>query len=889
MKNLLLRRRDTNDRLQYEIEDHLARQASEFERGGLSGGEARRRANLTFGSAQAMREAHHAERTLPRFEAAVHDLRFALRIFAKSPGFTAIVITTVALGVGATTAIFSLIDASLLHPLPYPEPQELVHIQADLTGVGAQDIGISVPELQDLQHSGMFQYVSAYIFASVNLTGSAQPARVAMKGVSPAYFAVLGIGPQLGRSFDPNDATPGFNLEVIISDGLWKRAFGSDPHILGRSLRLDNDAYRIIGVMPAGFRDAGQTNEERDTDLWAAGGFAALPAPPPTRSTRWLPGVVARLRPGISMSEARNRLELLASGLHKQYSEDYPQQSGWALRTTQLSLSGVGDIRQSLLLLFGAVGLVLLIGCVNIANLMLARSSARTREIAVRQALGAARSRLICQLLAESLLLFFLGGMVGLLLLICTKEAILGLLPNSFPRLNNLSLNWTVMAFAFGLSLNCGVVFGLAPAWLIGRLDLMGVLRKEGRASSGSPERNRIRRALVIGELALSMVLMVASGLLLRSFWDIFHVQPGFHPESVMTVQTWLPLPNDPKTDIYGSVAQEASLIREILRRAKTVPGVEEAAVGNLGSLPLGHNKSDLTMVPMIREDHPIPSGQEPHTSAVFVSPEYFHTLGMSLQRGRSFTDNDVDTSPVVAVVNVAAARAWWPNEDAVGRHLKFNPSRPWMTIVGVVADARTESLESLATPRVYLSLYQRRAKDLAIYLRGRLDPGQIPSQMRQQVQSIDAELPVFRAQTLSSILSDSLAARRFSLQVVALFALTALLLAMLGVYGTLSYIVGEQTVEIGIRLALGAERSRITRMVLRQGLELTLAGSALGLIGATIVSHLMSRLLFGVSPHDPLTFASVAILLSAVAMAACLAPAWRATRVNPIVAMRNE
>ena len=838
---------------------------------------------------QAAHEGREGEHSLRLLETLVLDLRFAIRILAKSPGFSAIVIGTVALSIGATTAIFSLVDASLLHPLSFPEPQELVHIQADLPGVAAQDVGISVPELHDLQHSGLFQYVAAYIFASVNLTGSEQPARVAMKGVSPAYFAVLGVEPQLGRSFDPNDATPGFNLDVIISDGLWKRAFGSDSHILGRSLRLDNDAYRIIGVMPPGFRDAGMTNEERDTDLWAAGGFAALPAPPPTRSTRWIPGTIARLKPGIDIARAQTRLDLLVAALRKQFSGDYPSRSGWTLRMSPLGTAGVGDMRESLLLIFGAVGLVLLIGCVNVANLLLARSSARTREIAVRQALGAGRGRLVRQLLTESLLLFSAGGVVGLLLLICTKDLLLGLIPSNFPKLNDLSLNWSVMGFAGGLALMCGVVFGLAPAWLVGRLDLMGVLRREGRTSSGSPERNRIRRALVIGELALSLVLMVASGLLLRSFWDLVHVRPGFHPESVITVQTWLPLPNDPTTDVYGTVAQESTLIREILRRAKTLPGVEEAAMGTVASLPLGHNKSDLAVVPMIREENPVPSGQEPLTGTVFVTPEYFRTLGMTLDRGRFFADTDVDTTPVVAVINEAAARTWWPNEDPLGRHLKFNPARPWMTIVGVVADARTESLGSAGEPRIYLSLYQRRAKDLTIFLRGRMDPGQIPSQIRQQVQSIDAELPVFRAQALSVVLSESVAAPRFSMQIVGMFTLTALFLAVLGIYGTISYIVGEQTIEIGIRLALGAEKSRILKMVLRQGLQLVLAGVALGLLGALTVSHLMTGLLYGVSPQDPLTLASGTVLLSAVALAASLVPALRATRIDPIVALRNE
>ena len=684
----------------------------------------------------------------------------------------------------------------------------------------------------------------------MNLTGCAQPARIAFKPVTPNYFAVLGVAPQLGRTFDPNDTTPGFNLEVVISDGLWKRAFGGDPQILGKTLRLDNDAYRVVGVMPEGFRDQGRFPEERNTELWAGTGFAAAPAPDPARNSRLRLKTIARLRPGLTIEAAQVHLNALVASLKKQYPGEYPAQGAWTVRIIPLSESLVGDVRQSLMLLLGAVGLVLLIGSVNVANLLLARASARGREIAVRQALGASRTRLVQQLLSESLLLSLMGGLAGITILLGTRKLLLQLVPDSFPRLNDISINWSVLVFALLVSLASGVVFGLAPAWLAGRLDVNGILRREGRGSAGSSQRTRARRVLVVGELAVSLVLMIAAGLLLRSFWDLFRVQLGFRPEHVMAVQTWLPVPNDPKTDIYGTATKEAPLVREILRRSRTLPGVEEAAIGDLAALPLGHRRYDLNRFSLIREDQPLPENQAPLIETTIVSPEYFHLLGMSLLRGRLLGDRDLESTSPVAIVNEAAAHIYWPNENPLGKHLKLNPTqKEWTTVMGVIADARTESIDDPGIPQVYLSIYQRRAKDLAIFLRGQLDRGAIPEQLREQVQAVDAEIPVFGAKTLDDALIASLAARRFSMEMVALFAGTALLLAALGIYGTISYVISEQTHEIGIRLALGAQRGRILKMVVRQGLALAIAGAALGLAAAFIVSHLMDGLLYGVAP----------------------------------------
>ncbi|MGA2539864.1 MAG: ABC transporter permease, partial [Terracidiphilus sp.] len=717
---------------------------------------------------------------------------------------------------------------------------------------------------------------------------------IAGKSVTPAYFAVLGVDAQLGRTFDPHDATPGFNNEVVISDGLWKRAFGADPRILGKTLRLDNDPAHVVGVMPASFRDQGQTSVERGTELWAAGGFSADPAPPPMRGTRFPFETIARLQPGLSPQAAQGRLDALVASLKKQYPADYPPQAEWTIHLTPLAETLVGNVRQSLILLFGAVGLVLLISCVNVANLLLARASARGREMAVRQALGAARTRLIRQLLTESLLLFVLGGVTGFAVLFCARKFLLQFVPESLPRLNDISISWGVLAFAIVVSVAAGTIFGLAPAWLTSRLNLTETLRQEGRGSNGSRRRARLRHVLVIGELALSLVLMVAAGLLLRSFWDLFKVELGFNPTRVMAIETSLPNPNDPKTDIYRTATQEAVLLREVLRRNRTIPGVEETAVSDRAAIPLGYGQSDHREVPLLREGQQGQSSQPPLIDTLIVSPEYFHVLGMTLLRGRLFADQDAEDTPLIAVINQAAARMYWPNQDPVGKRVRLmgylGRRRPdWTTIVGVLADARTESLADAGIPQIYLDIYQRPAKFLAFYLRGQVDPSAISAQVRTQIQSVDAELPVFRAETLSEVLSSSLSVRRFSMEMVALFAATALLLAALGIYGTISFLVNEQSREIAIRLALGAQRRNILRMVLRQGLTLAAAGAGVGLLGALIVSHLMAGLLFGVSPYDLSTFAGVTAVLTAVAIAASYIPALRAMRLDPIKTLHAE
>jgi putative ABC transport system permease protein len=624
-------------------------------------------------------------------------------------------------------------------------------------------------------------------------------------------------------------------------------------------------------------------------ELWVAGGFAAPPFPPALRKLRF-GTAFARLKPGLSVASAQAHIDALVASLKKQYPADYPAQAAWDIRLIPLAETLVGNLRQSLILLFGAVGLVLLISCVNVANLLLARASARGREIAVRQALGAARMRLIRQLLTESLLLFLLGGITGCAVLFCARKFLLQFIPESLPRLNDISISWGVLAFAMVVSVAAGTIFGLAPAWLTSGLNLTETLRQEGRGSSGSRQRSRLRRALVIGELALSLVLMIAAGLLLRSFWDLYEVNPGFNPRRVMAIETWLPFPNDPKANIYSTPTQEAVMLREVLRRNRTLPGVEETAVGDVAALPLGHVKDDLNMFPLIREGQDVQSSQPPLIDTSMVSPEYFHLLGMTLLHGRLFVDQDLEATPSIAVINQAAARTYWPNQDPVGKRVRLSASKPdWTTIVGVIADARTESLADAAIPQVYLDIYQRLSNDLAFFLRGQVDPATISAQVRTQVQAVDPELPIFRAETLNDVLSSSLSVRRFSMEMVALFAATALLLAGLGIYGTISYLVNEQSREIAIRFALGAQGRDILKMVLRQGLTLAAAGAVLGLAGALIVSHLMAGLLFGVSPNDLPTFVGVSVVLTLVALAASCIPALRAMRLDPITMLHSE
>jgi predicted permease len=887
------RRAKVENELEEELRGHIQLRVEDLERSGLSRREAERRARIEFGSEERFKEECREAIAGNFLDVLIQDIRYAARTLRKSPGFTATVILTIALGIGATTAIFTVVDATLLEPLPYPQSEQLVSLRNDLPAVGAQDVGLSQPELQDFQRSGIFEYVSPTWFDENNLTGSAKPARVRLLIVAPNYFALLRIQPELGRTFDPEYDAPGFIPEVVISDSLWKRQFGSDPNILNKDVRMDTDLYHIVGVMPPSFDSPGRTAEERNIEVWAATSFYGPPLPDhPLRNRRNLPTVIARLSSGLTIAAAQTRLDAFVESVRKEYPGDYP--NGWRVQLFPLKERVVGSVRQSLVLLFAAVGLVLLIACGNVANLLLARSSTRGREMAIRQALGAGRARLIRQLLTESLVLSVFGGTAGLAFLLFAKEFLLRLVPDGLPRLNEISISWPVLLFALAASIVAGVIFGLAPALQASRLDLNRALKQEGRASTGSRERVSTRHLLIIGQFALALVLMTSAALLLRSFWDLLNVRLGFNPQSVMTVRTRMPYPNDVKIDKYANAAQEAPFIREVLRRCRALPGVEQVALGDPGAIPLEQSQRELNLLE--GKFFVTFEGQQAQPDAPSliersrVTPEYFQLLGIPLVRGRLFNEFDIDTAPQVAIVNEAFAHTHWPNEEAIGKRFKSTrPNSPWITVVGVLANARTQSLAETEVPQLYLNLYQEDAKHLAIFLRGSLDTAAIPDQVREQVQAVDPTLPVFGAQTLNETVSGSLTQRRFSMEMVGLFALTALLLAGLGIYGVISYLVSERTHEIGIRLALGAPRSNILRLVLRQGLGLAVTGAAVGLVCALIVSQLMASLLYGVKPTDPLTFAGVTLLFIGVALLACYVPARRAMNVDSMIALRCE
>jgi len=889
-----LRRARADKEMEEEGQLHIQLRATDLERCGMARSEAERQARIEFGSQEQFKTECREAMGGNFLDTLIQDVRFGFRILTKSRGLTAVIVLTIAIGVGATTAIFSVVDATLLHSLPFPNAGQLLQVVEDLPGLGAKDVGISIPEWKDFESSGIFEYVALIGGGDVNLTGASQPVRVVFANVPPNYFALLGVNPQLGRAFGPQDKTPGFTGEAVISDRLWKESFGGDSQVVGKNLRLDNDLYHVIGVMPPGFRDPLRTVQQRNTQIWLASGFSAPPAPPPVRNSRFIPEAIARLKPGMTIATAQSRIDALVAALRKQFPDDYPAEAGWSVRLVPLKKSIMGNVSESLILLFGAVGLVLLIGCVNVANLLLARASTRGREMAIRRALGGSRNRLVRQLATESLLLSLIGGTAGLAILFATKGLLLRVIPESLPELNPVSISWRVLAFALLVSVISGLIFGVAPAWQAGRSDAVDALKSEGRTSNGSKGQARTRRLLVISEFAFALVLMIVAGLLLRSFWDLLNVSPGFNPDKAMVVRTWLPVPNDPSTDIYGSPDMEAPLLREILRRVKTLPAIEEAAVGNIAAIPLGHNRNNLNFYPLVCESQEVPKDRAPLVNSAVVTPEYFRLLQIPLQRGRSFSEADKEKTPAVVMINEAMARTYWPNANPIGDRIKVpvagNPSSiVWNTIIGVVGNARTESLADSGTPQFYLCAYQRRPRDLAIFVRGRFNPASIPIAVREQVQSINRELPVFGAQTLDQALSQSLSERRFSMEIAGLFGMTALVLAGIGIYGVTAYMVSERKHEIGVRIALGAEKTNIFGMVLRQGLRMALSGAAMGIAGGLLVSRLMTHLLYKVRPTDPVTFGAVTLLFIGVAVVACYLPALRATKVDPMIALRDS
>ena len=819
----------------------------------------------------------------------VQDLRYAFRMLRKSVGFTIVVVLTLALGIGASVATFSVVYAVLLRPLPFPHSEQLVRVFDDLRGPNAPDVGMSAPELWDLQaRSGVFADISAVAASNSAVAGGDRPVRAESLITSPDYFELLGAKPQLGRVYTAQDAVPGFMEPVVISDGFWRRNFGADPNIVGRKMRLDNDPYTIVGVMPRGFRHPGRTLET-DVEVWLATGFNGIPFPvPAVRSLRVIPGAIARLKPGLTVSAAQGKLDAYVSQLSGEYPTDYPAASAWTVRLVPVKEDLVGPQRTELLILFGAVGFVLLIACVNIANLLLARSSARRREIAIRLTMGASRARLASQLLTESTLLSVISGVVAIVTVVLLKNAMIDFAPADIPRLNEVDLSSGVLFFAFLTSIVTGVLFGLAPALQAANPNQLENLREGSRGSGAGRRHTRLSRILVVSEVALSIVLLAGAGLFLRSFWHVLEVRPGFNPTHLNTVQIWIPIRNDSTTDPYGKDENRTAFLLEVLRRVSILPGVERATIGGNDSLPMNSGRNNS---PFAIEGRPTESDQGPIADIALTDTEYFRTLEVPLITGRTFTDADTNKTQQVVVIDQTLARRYWANESALGQHLKLgqNPQNPWVTIVGVVGDIKSDGFDAPSVPHVYMPLRQAAPFNAVVFLRSKADVAGLGEAVRRAVENVDPNIPVHSISSLDQIIARSLADRRFALELLGVFAAVALLLAAIGIYGVMSYSVSQRSHEIGIRVALGAQRLHILHMAIGEGMQLVAIGLPIGLLAATALTRFVRSMLFDVSPFDPLTFSAISATLAAVAFFACYIPARRATRVDPLVALREE
>jgi predicted permease len=822
---------------------------------------------------------------MTRMDSLLRDLRYGLRRVVSAPGFTAIAILTLALGIGANVAIVTVVNAVLIRPLPFPNPDRLVRIAADARATNGRNIGISQPELEDVRdRAGIFDGVTALWPVSASFVGGERPERIEVMVTSANYFQLLGAAPQLGRVYGPADAVPGFSDAVVISDGLWRRAFGSSRDVIGRKVVMDTDTYTVVGVMPRDFRHPGET-VRGDVDMWSACGFAAAPfANPPQRQQNFIPGVMGRLEPGISLEQAEDRLEALAADLRSTYPDNYPANVQWGLRLEGVQNELTNRIRPTLGVLMGAVGLLLAIACVNIANLTLARASSRVREIAVRRALGATRGQLVRQLLVESLIVAFAGGVAALVALAWSRDSIVAMLPADLPRLTEVRFDGGMVAIGLVLSMAAGVVFGIVPAMHVSGVNPGDNLKDAGRGLGAGRAERRFRGALVAAEIAISLVLLVGAGLLVRSFWNMLQVRPGLDPAGVGLAQIWIPVPNDPSKNPYATPAQRNAYINEVIGRVARLPGVESVGMSASNRTPF--NGSGVTQRFTFVGESTAPADVRRAQFQV-ASPDYFATLKSPVLSGRAFAAADTTGSEPVVIVNETLVKTQSSGKDPVGRSLALGRSSA--RIVGVVADIHDDGLDAPVSSRIYFPLLQRSNNALTLFYRSSTEPASLGTAVERAIHSVDPTLPVFGQSTMESLLAASMVRRKVVLSLMASFAGVALLLAAIGTYGVMSVAANERVREIGIRMALGAQRSDIERLIVRPGLALAAAGVAAGIVSAAALARLMSAVLFAVAPSDALTYASVSLLLIVVAVAACYVPARRATKHDPLIALRTE
>jgi len=817
------------------------------------------------------------------------DVVFGWRSLRRHHGLAAIAIATFALGIGANAAMFAVVNSIVLRPLAFPEPHRLVRVTADLTALGNRDIGISPPELYDYRdRSDLFESISGVYPIDANVTEVDEPERVEVLLVSPSYFSMLGARAALGRVFNADDNHPGIAEIVVISDAMWRRRFGGRPDVIGHKLKIDGDWYEVVGVMPPGFRHPGRALRT-GVDMWAPSGFSAAPFAPleKSRTSYALAGAIARLKPGISLDEARQRLDAFGARLKTEHPNDYPARTGWVPRIIDLHEDLVGRTGVVLTVTLAAVGLVLAIACANIAGLLLARGADRQRELGIRRALGAGRSRLARLLIVESMLIACGGGLVGLVLASWGKDLILTLAPYNLPRADEVAIDVRVLLFAIGLTFVAGLLFGLVPAWQFSQPNILGALKDAPAAAS--PARQRMRSALVVAECALAMLLLVGAALLVRSFWQIMKVEPGIDPNGVLTARLWLAQPNEPSTGPYFRHQARLPVFEEILRRLRELPAVESAAV--VQALPLDGRRGFSSITVEGSAADATATSEIPTVQGNVVSDDYFAVMRIPIREGRAFDARDA-SSGFTVIISSETARRYFAGQSPLGRRLHFGGPRPnpqWLTIVGVVGDTLNESLESSPPPMVYRPLSQASSLSMGLAIRTSGDPKQLEGLVGRVVRAVDPDLPVFSIRTMREILSSGIAFRKFAITLVGGFAVLALLLAVIGLYGVMAYLVGQRTKEIGIRVALGARRLEVVRMIVVRALALAAGGVLLGGLASLFASQLLSDMLFRIEPWDPWSLVGIAVLLIACATIAAAAPALRAARIDPIVALRAE
>lgn len=803
----------------------------------------------------------------------MQDLRYGLRRILQSPGFSAVVVATLALGVGANTALFSVVDAVLLRALPYAQPDRLVTVDHYYPSLNNLKAAVSAPGYRD--YSGLtqvFTSAAAETGWSANLTGLGDPQRLRGSQVTGRLFGTLGVPVAAGRPLLPGDDQPGHERVVVLSDGLAKRLLGGAAGAVGRTLLLNGQSYQVVGVTPPGFRDF----FSKSTELWSP-----LVIPPEELTddhrTNEHYSFVARLRPGVSLARAQAELADFAVRLKRDFPQSYPKD--WGLLVTSLHEKAAGDLRARLLILLGAVGAVLLIACTNVANLLLARASGRAKEIAVRAALGATRWQLVRQLFIESLLLALAGGALGLALAVWAMQAVASLQFAGLP-LDELRLDPPVLLFTLGVALATGLLFGLAPALATARADTQQTLKEGGRSVSAGRSRQALRRGLVVAEIALALALLVSAGLLVKSFSRLQEVETGFRPDHLLTFDLALP-----KTQ-YPTEAQQIAFFDRALARLRAVPGV--TAVGATSTLPFSGDWSTGSF--NVEGYTPPPNQPGPWGDMRAVSPGFFAALGAPLLAGRVFTDQDGPGAVKVAVVDEEMVRRFWPHENPIGKRINFDRKQPdWITVVGVVRHTKHEGLDADARVQLYLSYRQRGIPFLSFALRTATEPRSVLPGVRAALREVDPALPFYNVHTMSELVDASTDQRRFSALLLSLFSGMALFLASLGIYGVMSYAVAQRGHELGVRMALGAVKREVLGLVLGQGMALAATGLGIGLLVAFGLTRLLKSQLFGVPATDPATFLVVTAILAAVALAANLLPALRATRVDPAIALREE